>query len=108
MAIGRVCSVDLLGIRYKQQIAEQEEVPHLPPPACSEHHWDVHQQSVPSVLRWCKVFDIGTIRCTIFNIGLLRCCMVLDLSRRASPASQQMPQNSQSVVKHMLRFNAKG
>lgn len=80
MVIGRVCTVNILGIRYKQQIAEQEEVLHLPPPACSEHHWTVHQQSAPGILRRCKVFDIGTIRCgTIFNIGLLRILRVISL-----------------------------
>lgn len=42
--IGGAWSADVLSIGYKQQVAEQEEVPPMPPVAASELHGAVEQQ----------------------------------------------------------------
>lgn len=51
MVIRRACSVHVLGVSYQQQIAEQEEVSLLPPPASFEFHGAVDQQSATGTLR---------------------------------------------------------
>ena len=119
--IRSVCNVDLLGIRYEQQIPEQEVLP-LPSPAFPEHHGAVEHQDVTGwyravgaavqaaavTLGCCGALASG-VQATAVTLG---CCWALAadvrLQGRASPATQPMPQNSQSQVKYIPGFCAKG